>query len=172
MSKPRKLAQENPFIGSCRELIRIRARHYRLLDSEDVEQDAFVRALSAANADSVRDPVRYFFRIARNLFIDRQRRKLRENAVYQSVRNTGEMRIDALNPERILLAKEELQRVTTAIGDLPPRCREAFVLHRFENLSYPAIARRMGVSAGTVEKHIAEAMLRITRAIRQTGNRR
>ena len=64
----------------------------------------------------------------------------------------------------MLSGKESLAGVLAAIEKLPPRCREAFVLHRFENLSYPLIAHRMGISISAVEKHIAEAMARLSRA--------
>jgi RNA polymerase sigma-70 factor (ECF subfamily) len=140
-----------------------------LVDREDLAQEAFLRALGAEDSGAVRNPLHYIIRVARNLFIDRQRKNLRENRAYASL---GESRTELLNPERILSAKQELARVAAAIDLLPPRCREAFVLHRFEHLSYPAIARRMGVSTGTVEKHIAHAMLRITQALHLTGEDR
>ena len=42
-----------------------------------------------------------------------------------------------------------------ALRELPPRAREAFIFHRFEELSHPAIARRMGISVVAVRKLIA-----------------
>ncbi|MNF12837.1 putative RNA polymerase sigma factor FecI [compost metagenome] len=53
----------------------------------------------------------------------------------------------------------------TVIDAMPERRREAFLLHRIENLSYPKIARRMGVSVKAVEKHISSAMVQLSRGM-------
>ena len=39
-----------------------------------------------------------------------------------------------------------------------PRARAVVILRRFENLTYPQIARRLGISVSAVEKHMVRAM--------------
>jgi RNA polymerase sigma-70 factor (ECF subfamily) len=135
------------------------------VDADDVAQDACVRALDLPAPQNVRDPIRYLFRIARNLVIDRRRKRAREALLSESLAVIEYGSSEPADPERILAGKQDLARVLAAIDSLPPRCRQAFTLHRFGGLSYAAIARQMGISASMVEKHIAEAMLRVTRAL-------
>jgi RNA polymerase sigma-70 factor (ECF subfamily) len=159
-------AETTGLVDACRDLIhRRREKSGRSPDNEDIEQEALLRALSTPDTAAIRDPVSYLMRITRNLFVDRHRRERREAVALKSICAGGVTGLESINPERILSGKDDLRRSLQAIESLPPRCREAFVLHRFRNLSYSTIARQMGVSTGTVEKHIAEAMLRITRAV-------
>lgn len=159
--------EETTLEEACRALaLRQRGRGTNPADADDLAQDACVRALGVAAPQSVRDPVRYLMRIARNLFVDLKRRRSREAAIFHAVDGVDTLARETADPERILAGKQDLQRVLAAIDGLPPRCREAFTLHRFHGLSYAAIARRMGVGTGTVEKHIAAAMLKITHCLR------
>jgi RNA polymerase sigma factor (sigma-70 family) len=158
--------EKHGLVEACRVLVtRQRARAGSPTELEDVAQDACVRALEVGEPGSVREPLRYVLRIVRNLFADRRRKDRRDAALAGQLGAVAPLA--PADPERVLAGKQELQRALAAIDDLPPRCREAFRLHRFEGLSYAAIARRMNISTGTVEKHIAEAMLRITRACRK-----
>jgi RNA polymerase sigma-70 factor (ECF subfamily) len=54
--------------------------------------------------------------------------------------------------------------VRTVLERLPDRVRAAFVLHRFEELSYAEIARRLGVSVSSIEKYISQALKELTAA--------
>lgn len=45
-----------------------------------------------------------------------------------------------------------------ALEQLPPRCREVFVLSRVEKLTYQQIADRLNISAKTVENQIGKAL--------------
>ena len=54
---------------------------------------------------------------------------------------------------------------TFQVALLPERCREVFLLHRVESLSYSQIAARCGISVSAVEKNIARACLLLGAAI-------
>jgi len=160
--------EKDALAEACRALIlRQRAGGPRAPELDDVTQEACVKALELSEPQLVREPLRYLSRIARNLFIDRRRKEQRNALFLDHLGVMDPAPALVADPERVLAGKQELQRALAAIGELPPRCREAFTLHRFGGLSYTAIARRMNVSNGTVEKHIAEAMLRIARACRK-----
>jgi len=145
----------------------VRAMGARLaLDGEEVVQEACVRVLREdARLRSIRDPLGYLLQVARNLFVDRSRARSREAARRVDLALGASSR-ELLDPEHRLIAKQQLDIVLDAAKALPPRCREAFELHRFGGLSYAMVARRMGISPSMVEKHIAEAMLRLRRALR------
>ena len=54
---------------------------------------------------------------------------------------------------------EELKKVLKkAIDDLPPTYREAFVMHRFEQMSYKEIAAQLNVSPKTIDYRIQQAL--------------
>lgn len=151
-------------MAACCELVR-RGRKGRHDDTEDVVQEACVHVLRLAAPRTVREPARFLSRITHNLWIDRGRRRKREAALFDSGADPELAPGYGLDPQRVASGEETLLRAFAAIDALPPRCREAFELHRFEGLSYVGIAHRMGISVSMVEKHIAEAMLRLSRAL-------
>lgn len=149
-------------IRACSALLK---KNDRVVGSDDVLQDTCLRVLQLKELQAIHKPDRYARRIARNLVIDALRRQKRLRALFIDSPNAVEMPDDQPSAERVLIGKELLGQALAEIDKLPVRCREAFVLHRFENLTYPAIARKMGVSTSTVEKHISEAMTRLIRAL-------
>jgi len=44
---------------------------------------------------------------------------------------------------------------------LPVRTRQAFRLHKLEDLTHAEVAQRMGISKSAVEKHIMRALRRL-----------
>ena len=54
--------------------------------------------------------------------------------------------------------RQRLTRLHEAIQELPPRQREAFVLHRIEGHTIEETAKRMGIGARMVVKHLGRAV--------------
>ncbi len=64
------------------------------------------------------------------------------------------------------LTDKELQAVIyTTIDLLPARCREVFVLSRFEGLSYQEIGWALDISPKTVENQISKALMILRSAV-------
>jgi RNA polymerase sigma-70 factor, ECF subfamily len=58
------------------------------------------------------------------------------------------------------LTEQELHNsIQNAIGELPEKCREVFLLSRNENLKYREISEKLGISVKTVEAQMSKALL-------------
>jgi RNA polymerase sigma-70 factor (ECF subfamily) len=64
-----------------------------------------------------------------------------------------------------LTTPDDTERIEQALLAMPARTRTIFLLHRLDGLTYAAIAERCGIGVNEVERHIAEAMLQLDRAL-------
>ena len=69
--------------------------------------------------------------------------------------------IEAESPESGLEAEQLRQTIARTVAAMPPQRRTIFALSRQENLSRQEIARRLGVSVRTVDKHLELALREI-----------
>ena len=58
---------------------------------------------------------------------------------------------------------EQLATMERAMLSLPRMTREVFLAHRLDGASYTEIARATGLTARQVERHMAKALLRLSR---------
>ena len=139
---------------------------------EDLVQDLFARLMKvkrleekmSASSGSNRS---YLLTMANNLVVDMHRKAgIRSNYAARQ-RGMDNDRIDERTPEEIVAAQLELETVRAVIMEMRPRWRQAFVLHRFRNLSYEDIALHMGITVKQVENCIAQAMKRLRKARRR-----
>jgi|UniRef100_UPI0035C9B785 RNA polymerase sigma factor (sigma-70 family) len=143
-------------------LRRFLARRVDDADVDDLVQDVFVRMQTAQPSQPIEHADRYLFRVAQNVLISRYRATggtTRPTLV--SLETATEPR-DDMSPERIAIGREQYARVVQAIAALPPRVRAAFVLHRFENMTYQTIATRMGISKNSVKELIHRGLVRLS----------
>jgi RNA polymerase sigma-70 factor, ECF subfamily len=57
-----------------------------------------------------------------------------------------------------LVAAELEKKIKSAIEELPPKCKEVFLLSRYENLKYQQIADKLQLSVKTVEAQMSGAL--------------
>lgn len=124
----------------------------------DFRQEIYVRVYQAAKKQIPENPKQFLFTTARNLLADRMRQArvvpLDTSTSLESVEIEG----DTPGPDRIVMARDELRRVQTALEQIQPRWREAITLGRIEGLSRKEIAQRMGVSDGTVAQYLTHGI--------------
>ncbi len=136
-------------------------RRVQEADVDDLVQDVFLRLQTAQFGAPIDNVERYLFATARNVLISRYRKLASRSAMLEDEWKDGIEVADQLSPERIAIGQQEYRRVINAILGLPPRAREAFELHRFENLTYQAIAHRMGISKDSVKELMHRALVRL-----------
>jgi RNA polymerase sigma-70 factor (family 1) len=69
-----------------------------------------------------------------------------------------DQKIDPLTPDSVLEIKELQARVRQVADKMPEKCRQVFLLSRFEHLSQQEIADQMGISISTVKKHMTKSL--------------
>ncbi|WP_316738434.1 RNA polymerase sigma-70 factor [Pedobacter aquatilis] len=60
-------------------------------------------------------------------------------------------------PDALIEAKELREQIYNVAQKMPEKCREVFMLSRFEQLSQKDIADKLGISINTVKRHINKA---------------
>ena len=124
--------------------------------ARDIAQEAYVRLLQLEKPDSTNFLRAYLYKIASNLAIDHIRKKGRDRA-YIAQSALPELSI-AATQERSISAKQELAMVRAAIGELPIKCRKAFLLARVHGWSSRRIGGHLEVTDRMVRLYIVRAL--------------
>lgn len=146
-----------------RELLQFCAKSLKDRDAAaDLVQEAYARFLMVGRAgEAVADPRALLYRTARNLMVDQHRRAAVRD--HESLETLAEHELPALarsqQPEEVYAFTQYANAMFAAIESLPPRCREAFILNRFDGLSHQDVAERMGISRNMVAQHVVRGVL-------------
>lgn len=127
--------------------------------AKDLVQDTFLRLLQNASGEVLVNPRAFLFRIASNLVIDHHRRRRHRDTVPL---DDPEQPVDPTDHspsvETVVWSKQQVARLERAMAQLPPKCRQVFVLVKFHHLSHAEVAARLGISHSTVVKHLIKAV--------------
>ena len=122
--------------------------------SEDIIQSVFMKLWETRETIEIRSFRSYFMQCVKNRCIDH----LRSLQVKQRFDNRIP-EADHLVMEEDLWTKNELSElIQRAVEDLPPRCREIFMMSRHENFKIAEIAEKLDISKRTVETQISKAL--------------
>jgi len=136
----------------------------------DIVQDAMI-SLARRYADRSIDEWRpLFYRILKNRIRDWQRRRIVRGRVMSFFGGQESEEYDPIaqapgpaseNPSEALARSDAMDALEQALGELPRRQREAFILRNFEGLDVAETATAMGCSDGSVKTHYSRAVHRL-----------
>ena len=139
----------------------------RFRDSEDaaeIAQETWLRIHRLKNPEHLKNPRAFLFQTASNLAIDRSRHAAVAKK-YADQSASLNHRDETPTVENSVVANEALQVIRSSLDHLPDKCRDAFLLHRGRDMSYPEIAMQLGVSTSMVEKYIIRALKHLRKAL-------
>ena len=131
-------------------------------EADDLVQEVFVKLQAREASTEIENVERYLFRTAASVLADRHRQKGWRWGSQEGL-DGGEALVDEFSPERIVIGRQAIGVIVSALEELPPRSAQAFFLIRFEQLTQEEAARRMGISVKAVEELMRRAF-RLLRA--------
>ena len=145
-------------------------------DAEDIVQETFLRAYKQLGRFESRAGFgTWLHRIAANCSLDllrrQQRRGDRERAVeFDAEEATPAVLSDAPSPDQQVFHGEVRHKVESAMRELTPMERTAFVLRHFEGRSIVEIGNMLGAGPGAAKQSIFRAVQKMRRALEPMVN--
>jgi len=153
------------FLDIRDELLRFLTRRAGRAAAEDMLQDVWLNLREGGNPEAWREPRAILFTTAANLATDVSRRRATVDRHLEREAHPGETECATPGPEVQADAAEDIERLQKALLELPPTCREAFLLSRLESLSHKEIAARLSISTKSVQRYIERAFRHCLQAV-------
>lgn len=136
-------------------------------DAADAHQETFLRMLAALSRTQIEQPSAFLFQIANNVALRMRNRHRFEGTLFQDMSDAewASLIDGSALPERQAIARQEVKRLAAVVDELPPRCREVFLLARIDGMANGEVAARLGISRNMVEKHLIKALLHCRRRL-------
>ena len=122
-------------------------------EAEDITSETFVRAWTAPGEIRTETVKAYLFTIARNLFVQKLRKKKRQVELDEELPDTQP------GPDAQAEDKAELEAVLAGLQKLPEIDRAALLMRAFDDMPYEEISRALALPLSTVKVKIHRARL-------------
>ncbi len=128
-------------------------------DADDASQETFFRVMRNTNTPNMDSSAGYLWCTARNLVREIVRRdSVRQCRIVHNEQDMDQHPSSAPDPEQSVSRQQGKEALLQLVESLPPRCRQVFIMHRFQGFSYQEIATRLGLSKKTVTNHMVNAL--------------
>lgn len=141
-------------------------------EAEDIVQNVFLKLWERRELLENRSLTSFLFMSIKNSCLNYLKHRQVADAVEQ--RMSGNDMVEQLymidfvsDPASLLQQKELTDSINRLMDELPPKCKEAFVLSRLNGLKNREIAAEMDITEKVVEKHITRALKRFREGLRQ-----
>ena len=138
-------------------------------EAEDIVQDAYLHLLQRGAVGALEHPRAYLFRIASNLAVDAVRKTRTRSRFAEDEIEFLSFAANEVSPEAAAEDASEMRQFNVCLAELPPLCRQAFILNRIDGLTYVAIAKRLGISIRTVDRHMGKALTHLRRRFQRSS---
>lgn len=127
-------------------------------DVADLVQEVFLRVARLPDVHAIEVPDRFLFVVAANTLRDAARRLAARGYPRYVAIDDVELESADFSPFRVLVGREAILHVETALRELPVRTRDVLVLKLFEEYRMADVAHALGISKRAAEKHYARAL--------------
>lgn len=124
--------------------------------SEDLVQEVFINIWNKRSTLQIKTSFKkYLYKCVYNQYLLHLREQKKQMNLLETLKSEA---IQEYYESDTTEWESKILKLRNAIDSLPPKCRQAFVLSRFEDRKYKEIAGLMGISIKTVEIHISKAL--------------
>ena len=142
-------------------------------DAEDITQDVFIEVFSSISDFRKEAQIStWLYRIAINKSINLAKKNKRkktlqntESNIYQLITNLSDSK--SQNIDAVMEDEERKKIVSYSLEKLPKNQRIAFVLHKYDQLSYNEISVIMDISVSAVESLMHRAKNNLTNTLKE-----
>ncbi|GAA4275036.1 RNA polymerase sigma-70 factor [Aquimarina gracilis] len=130
--------------------------------AEDVMQEAFIKLWDNCKKVIFEKAKGFLCTVANNLFLNqvaKQKVRLEYSKIPRSNKNIE-------SPDFVMEEKEFMNKLQTAIAELPEGQREVFLLNRIDKKTYNEIAEMLGISVKAVEKRMHNALKQLRKLVK------
>lgn len=145
-----------------------RERGFDLATCQELAQDTFVQAMQNLDHYRGEKPLwHWVISIANNLHKNYLRYQNAQKRREPTISSEDAERVNSLpaqdaDPERQVLANQELERVKRTAKDLPKRMRQCFEMYHFKDRSIKEISIVLQCHPNTVKSQVSQALKRMT----------